>query len=368
MLPIIGKTYHFFDDGKISNSRHYLATCLDIIPFERFNDILFEKALVYDHASEECHICSKSLLEVWELNVLECPFLYASQTDFAIQVSCPEYDDNDIFFVRTIKNEWFSINIQNDWQSGLLDVSGEKFKTIINKESMIDISKLLYKVPSGTTIYSPIWGDGKLYKVNDGVINVKFNGENNHKHFDRYGRMSSSGECVIFPSKNCRDWHKFEVPIQKGDIIVMESLFNGQTATWFCVFNGVKECEQLHYHIGTTLKGEILLDSYYDLDSYSFIRHATEEECEAFTRMVNDSNYVWDEFTQKYVLKNETIIEPFTKVLVRNKEDEPWGVSEYGYQKDGKFICTNNQPFNFCLLYDDTTKYLIGKTIAQMVI
>lgn len=30
-VPIINQQYHFFDDGKINPSRHYIATVVDII-------------------------------------------------------------------------------------------------------------------------------------------------------------------------------------------------------------------------------------------------------------------------------------------------------------------------------------------------
>ena len=281
MIPKIGNSYHFFDDGKISSTRHYIAKCLDIIPFERFNDIIFNDALIYDHEMGECYISKNStLMELWRLNVKDCPFLYAQQTDYAIQMSCPEYDEKDLYFVRTVDKRWFSINIQNDWQSGLLDITSEQFNSITNNKTMVDISKLLYKVPSGTTIYSPIWGDGTLYRVDNGIINVRFKGENNHKHFDRYGRMGENGECVIFPSKECRDWYQFEVPIKEGDIVAMDGVFNGKPKTWLCVFNGVKSDEQIHYYIGMTLKGEILVDSFYDIDKDTIIRYASEENIE----------------------------------------------------------------------------------------
>ena len=38
-LPIVGKEYHFFDDGKISNSRHYIAKVIELIPIEEAKKI-----------------------------------------------------------------------------------------------------------------------------------------------------------------------------------------------------------------------------------------------------------------------------------------------------------------------------------------
>lgn len=38
-IPKIGSSYHFFDDGKIRESRHYIATVLDVITPEQTKNI-----------------------------------------------------------------------------------------------------------------------------------------------------------------------------------------------------------------------------------------------------------------------------------------------------------------------------------------
>ncbi len=42
------------------------------------------------------------------------------------------------------------------------------------------------------------------------------------------GRFSSEGECVLFPSKDQRDWKKFRLPVKRGDIMM--------SSTTKCVF------------------------------------------------------------------------------------------------------------------------------------
>jgi hypothetical protein len=58
------------------------------------------------------------------------PWLYAEETDYFIKCSIPDYDKNDVWFVRTVDGGWFSLNTVNDWMSGILDVSGERFKSL----------------------------------------------------------------------------------------------------------------------------------------------------------------------------------------------------------------------------------------------
>lgn len=44
----IGKKYNFFDDGKISILRHYIAEVKDIIPFHAFYMSNFIKEVIQD--------------------------------------------------------------------------------------------------------------------------------------------------------------------------------------------------------------------------------------------------------------------------------------------------------------------------------
>ena len=43
VLPQIGEFYHFFDDGKVTPSRHYIAKCIEIIPFDKFSQLHIPK-------------------------------------------------------------------------------------------------------------------------------------------------------------------------------------------------------------------------------------------------------------------------------------------------------------------------------------
>ena len=61
-------------------------------------------------------------------------WLYETETDYFVECSCPVYDDNNLWFVRT-KNDggWFSMDIQSWWQGGRLDVDGKIFENIIQE-------------------------------------------------------------------------------------------------------------------------------------------------------------------------------------------------------------------------------------------
>ena len=59
------------------------------------------------------------------------PWLYAENTDYFIELSCPIYDDNKLYAVRTVNDGWFTLDIQSSWQGGTLDVDGSIYNSII---------------------------------------------------------------------------------------------------------------------------------------------------------------------------------------------------------------------------------------------
>lgn len=128
-IPEIGKYYHFWDDGKISPGRHYICRCERIITDEEAKNIMIE--VPNEYIDDMMDIIS--LYEYW--HDTEMPihnWLYAEDTDYFIECSCPEYDENTLWFIRTKDGGWFSMDIQNGWQSGILDVDGEIFENVTN--------------------------------------------------------------------------------------------------------------------------------------------------------------------------------------------------------------------------------------------
>ena len=45
MIPKIGEKYHFFDDGKLQNNRHYIAECVKILTPEEAQEAGIKKAI-----------------------------------------------------------------------------------------------------------------------------------------------------------------------------------------------------------------------------------------------------------------------------------------------------------------------------------
>ena len=87
----------------------------------------------------------------------------------------------------------------------------------------LNLVEILKGCRIGTKLYSPIYGDVELVNVLQGKdvkypIRVKLN-EYASESFAEDGRLNEefSGECMLFPSKEQRDWGKFKPKKPKFD-------------------------------------------------------------------------------------------------------------------------------------------------------
>lgn len=86
----------------------------------------------------------------------------------------------------------------------------------------LNLVEILKDCPEGTKLYSTIFGDVKFQlidKYSFHPIRVKTD-ENYIEHFTADGRYYfnyNGGECVLFPSKDQRDWSKFNIKKPKFD-------------------------------------------------------------------------------------------------------------------------------------------------------
>ena len=117
-IPEVGKKYHFFDDGKVSDSRHYIATVTRIISLEETKEM-------FDESEYREYPCS--LYDAWKEEKSDCPRLYARETDCIVACVIPEYDEDPVYFARGNKGEWWSFNVANSWQTGYLDIDNRWF-------------------------------------------------------------------------------------------------------------------------------------------------------------------------------------------------------------------------------------------------
>ena len=86
----------------------------------------------------------------------------------------------------------------------------------------IDLTKILKDCPTGTKFYSSIYGEVLLRNINENNVEypviVYSSFYDSVISFTREGRYANTlGECILFPSKEQRDWNKFTAPWYKKE-------------------------------------------------------------------------------------------------------------------------------------------------------
>lgn len=88
----------------------------------------------------------------------------------------------------------------------------------------LNLCEILKGCPTGTKLWSPVWGNMTLIQINDvGIYPIVlsadgFNNVSLHSDGRMYGVKES--ECILFPSKEQRDWSKFKVPTEESKVSV----------------------------------------------------------------------------------------------------------------------------------------------------
>lgn len=90
----------------------------------------------------------------------------------------------------------------------------------------MNIAEILKYCPKGTKLYCTLCGNAELGEItNIGTIVIRKVADaiSTSYTLDYEGRYSNSGECVLFPSKDQRDWNKFRLPVKRGDIMMSDN-------------------------------------------------------------------------------------------------------------------------------------------------
>lgn len=231
---------------------------------------------------------------------------------------------------------------------------------------MVNILKKLKDCPKETKLYSPIYGDVKLYTVTDKLIIVET--KNTYSSFNEYGKLFDDyedAECLLFPSKEDRDWNTF-CPFKDGDIITDT---NGN----ICIFKGVlgktlhNEDKVDYYCAYRKFDNSIVIKTYPDkfFSVVSKFKLSSEEEKEKLFDYIKINGYKWNTetktleklITDKFDISN---LIPFeSKVLVKNLNGK-WKPAIFaGYDSATKIYYTiDASPWLCCIPYEEN-KHLL---------
>ena len=86
----------------------------------------------------------------------------------------------------------------------------------------IDLTKILKDCPKGWKLYSTVHGEVKFVGIDNNPIYFWIDvvtEDGLHVNYTSEGKVSPkyNGECVLFPSKDQRDWSKFTAPWYKKE-------------------------------------------------------------------------------------------------------------------------------------------------------
>lgn len=108
-------------------------------------------------------------------------------------------------------------------------------------EEKINIEAILKDKPNGIRLYSPIFGECSFCCVREDTNDICVKKHNGVKEFfDSKGLYYNTGEVMLFPSKEMRDWRKFAW--KKGDLLInscgFQCIFKEWVSDDYTKFNG----------------------------------------------------------------------------------------------------------------------------------
>ena len=122
-------------------------------------------------------------------------------------------------------------------------------------EKEINIAEILKNKSKGTRLYSPIFGECAFSLVREETDDICVKKHNGVKEFfDSKGLYNALGECLLFPSREMRDWSKFAW--KKGDVLISDCGFVCIFKEWAsddytrfngCYFDGMPNAETAKY-------------------------------------------------------------------------------------------------------------------------
>lgn len=229
-------------------------------------------------------------------------------------------------------------------------------------ENKINIAEILKDCPKGMELYSPIYGKVELLKVDSNseysiktVTSIDRPGS-----FTPYGRLYEnypSAECLLFPSREMRDWTKF---FKRGDVVY------NKDGGLYAIFEGWVNDDYTEFN--TTI-------NYYE----SIASFGTEEVCytDCFVKASDEERAAFIANAEKYyngkynpdtlrvepvkVAEPKCSFKPFDKVLVRYGNGI-WGAtffSRYDNKSAWAYVGVDCINWEQCIPYEGN-EHLLG--------
>lgn len=166
------------------------------------------------------------------------------------------------------------------------------------------IAEILKNCPEGTKLYSPVWGNVELIKVNV-LNNIEIKDSNEIKYIIYPdGKYSENGEVILFPSKEQYNWSEFLIPFKNGDIIVTTDMTDVYPYENVAIFKEYREKNfknKMIVHCQFDANGDFLSREMDVL--HKNWRLANQEEKDNFFKKLLEVGYCWtgDKLIKQFV-------------------------------------------------------------------
>lgn len=225
----------------------------------------------------------------------------------------------------------------------------------------MNIAKILKYCPKGTKLYSLVHGEVTLDEVDYTcnypirvITSVKDNEYFNSEGL--YNQRCFDSECILFPSKEQRDWNKFRLPVKRGDIMMEVDGSYPFIASGEFTKDGFPK-----YICGINLENNLQMDMGAVWTSEFYIPASEEVKKKLFDKIA-EAGYRWNSKTLKLEKVKQNELNPFDKVLVRDNLNEKWSINLFSYcdEEDENFpyICLISS-YRYCIPYEGN-EYLLG--------
>lgn len=122
----------------------------------------------------------------------------------------------------------------------------------------IDLTKILKDCPKGWKFYSDIYDEVTFWGFSDLVYPIQLNTKNHGAKLlsEKGEEIIGNGKCILFPSKDQRDWSKFSAPWYKKERFDPKTLQqydkvigrDSNDDIWECsLFSHIREYENFPY-------------------------------------------------------------------------------------------------------------------------
>lgn len=196
----------------------------------------------------------------------------------------------------------------------------------------LNLVNILKDVPKNTELYSPMFGKVFLISVEDQnpyPVKVKLTGmEITRFTKEGYWADGFQGECVLFPSRENRDWSTFKV---KNDTLKTGDYVRAVNHGLICKITSVCINEDSYIGNPVTIGNEGMIPISGGKDCFEKVEHFDLET-----------------------------LRPFDKVLIK---DDVWEIDLFGRLDKAGYINTMNRigfPGSDIVPYNNDTKYLVG--------